>query len=58
MSDMQIDLFGGEKKHADVVKEIETQSGICTRDAQCTAGPDEHEPDCPKEQELLDTFGF
>lgn len=56
MSDMQIDIFGDEKKYADVVREIQT--AVCTKDENCTADVDGHDPDCPVEHELRQTFGF
>jgi len=34
------------------------QIGLCTKDANCSAPPSGHEPDCPVEAELKAEFGF
>lgn len=31
---------------------------LCTQDEQCKAEPDQHQPDCPVEQQLTDELGF
>ena len=36
----------------------EVQASICTRDETCQAQVDEHDEDCPIEQQLRDEFGF
>jgi hypothetical protein len=38
--------------------EFSSALAFCTRDAQCQAEADEHEPDCPVELELREEFGF
>ena len=50
---MQLDMFGNE-----IPYEVVVQNAICTRDENCTAQADEHQPDCPVEQRLREEFGF
>lgn len=37
---------------------LTVQAAFCTRDPECQAEPDRHEPDCPVEKRLREEIGF
>lgn len=53
-------LFTVTPRATEVQQEREAahQIAICTSDPYCQADADEHDPGCPIEAELRDTFGF